>query len=941
MMKILNVLFINILLIFLLSNAIFPQDKSISKSVSIAPFQIISGNVNPKIAEDLQLQIGTNLENKGYRVKYLKSTDLKSNLSSSKDTDYFLSGFLKKKETLEILGQIYDPETGTIIDALNVTGSIEGLENLDISIEEANKTDQEVVNDFSEKISLRVRSNINKSVRNQNISEFVTNNPEISSKNLPVPKEDLKSESEEIFQLMAAKEINVASNVIKDSNKQPVSVTVISRKQIQLSGSRTLNEVLRTYVPGFFTVEFQDDTIAGFRGLVPDANAKTLLLVNGHNMNMEWQFGPPDSILNGMSMDYIERIEVIRGPGSVTLGQGALLGVINIITRDGGNYQGTSMQVGAGADGYRNLNFQSGGKGKEIEDLKTYFFVNKGRYNGQEIRNEGWAKTRPYEGSIIRNYDLITDQREIDSLEPEPFPTPLGTLYPYANISQSSGSRLKRSQNETVVGNIEYKKFRVDGMISNQTRDLYNFYRDRNAVFSNVANIGITQGFSITDDIELKVKGFYTQDDYGFLNHEGFTMAGSRENRYGGSAILNLSPFKNNQLAIGSEVRKYDMGQRDFRGNNFVVNRADPESLFPYVGDPEIPENKTVNDTNQFANPSSIQVASFFLEDFHKLTESLDIFGAFRYDTHPFWGSNISPRIGLLYEANRDWRFRLSYQEGFRGAVGVAYVGGYRRDGLLRTSNFNQVELAQIPTVDANGNQTFYNNIPETRPEKMRSYEIGTKWQPNSKWSFDGVFFYNQVENIIDVGVIFPEPFGDGAPELGDDIPGDWGGYFFFRNTPGILKQAGGEFIISYNSDWFGVDLSHSVVRVVSADEEIFGSIYISSNSANRRHSAYPENVSRANIMFFPIDKLTLSMNYLHFYDWYAPTGDRVIGTGIMNAGIGYNFTENMELIFSAKNILDSNVLYPLNNAAGDVALGAGTPSLEGRTYWVNFRYTF
>ena len=96
-----------------------------------------------------------------------------------------------------------------------------------------------------------------------------------------------------------------------------------------MSGARTVNEVLTTYVPGFFTVEDQDDTIAGFRGFAPDNNAKVLLLINGHNMNTEWFWGPPDSIINGMNMEFIEKIEVIRGPGSVTLGQGALLGVIN------------------------------------------------------------------------------------------------------------------------------------------------------------------------------------------------------------------------------------------------------------------------------------------------------------------------------------------------------------------------------------------------------------------------------------------------------------------------------------------------------------------------------------------------------------------------------------------------------------------------------------
>jgi outer membrane receptor protein involved in Fe transport len=135
--------------------------------------------------------------------------------------------------------------------------------------------------------------------------------------------------------------------------------------------------------------------------------------------------------------------------------------------------------------------------------------------------------------------------------------------------------------------------------------------------------------------------------------------------------------------------------------------------------------------------------------------------------------------------------------------------------------------------------------------------------------------------------------------------------------------------------------LSHSVVRVISADRELYGSIYLTPNSANRRHRAYPENVTRANIMIYPTDKLSLSLNYLHFYDWYAPTGQRVIGSGILNSAIAYTFMENMELILSATNLLQTTVLYPLNNNAGDVAIGSGSPAIEGRTYWLNFRYTF
>jgi len=61
-------------------------------------------------------------------------------------------------------------------------------------------------------------------------------------------------------------EVATASHLVSDLRKQPVSMTTITRDKIQLSGSRTLSELLTICVPGYFLVRDQGDTIAGFRG---------------------------------------------------------------------------------------------------------------------------------------------------------------------------------------------------------------------------------------------------------------------------------------------------------------------------------------------------------------------------------------------------------------------------------------------------------------------------------------------------------------------------------------------------------------------------------------------------------------------------------------------------------------------------------------------------
>jgi outer membrane receptor protein involved in Fe transport len=69
----------------------------------------------------------------------------------------------------------------------------------------------------------------------------------------------------------------------------------------------------------------------GMRGLLSDQNYAYLLMVNGKNINMNYQYGPFSEFQN-KDLNDIKEIQVIRGPGSVTYGTGAIAGVINIYT---------------------------------------------------------------------------------------------------------------------------------------------------------------------------------------------------------------------------------------------------------------------------------------------------------------------------------------------------------------------------------------------------------------------------------------------------------------------------------------------------------------------------------------------------------------------------------------------------------------------------------
>jgi iron complex outermembrane receptor protein len=110
-------------------------------------------------------------------------------------------------------------------------------------------------------------------------------------------------------------------------------VTVIGADQIEASGARTVAEVLEL-VPGIhvYNLSTSKSSVADIRGFGDAASTNVLVLVNDRKLNSVDLSGPD---LIQIPVEAIERVEVLRGAGSVLYGDNAVGGVINIITKEG------------------------------------------------------------------------------------------------------------------------------------------------------------------------------------------------------------------------------------------------------------------------------------------------------------------------------------------------------------------------------------------------------------------------------------------------------------------------------------------------------------------------------------------------------------------------------------------------------------------------------
>ncbi len=126
----------------------------------------------------------------------------------------------------------------------------------------------------------------------------------------------------------------IPSKVKRPLARAPSTVTVITADQIRRSGARFLTDVLRL-VPGLEVQRLSStESNVAARSYNDDSSSAQgiLCLVDGRQVYNEflgsvvWETLP-------VSLDDIERIEVIRGPGSFLYGPNAMHGVVNIVTR--------------------------------------------------------------------------------------------------------------------------------------------------------------------------------------------------------------------------------------------------------------------------------------------------------------------------------------------------------------------------------------------------------------------------------------------------------------------------------------------------------------------------------------------------------------------------------------------------------------------------------
>ena len=520
--------------------------------------------------------------------------------------------------------------------------------------------------------------------------------------------------------------VSIATGAQQPLRIAPSTATVITAQDIKAMGATDLSEVLRL-VPGLHVsvslVAYDPRYL--FRGIATERNAQALVLVNGFRTNT-YYFGNRGTALAGHPLANVERIEVIRGPGSALYGADAFSGVINIITKDAANIHGTEYGVRLGSFHSRDAWVQYGGK---LGALDAAFYMQVGKTNGQRELIESDLQT------IL---DGVFGTRA--SFAPGPLSLERESLELGANIAYKDWrlrANYSRRKTGVAVGLIESRdpeaRFPTDRLYlelahqKNLTKDL-----------------NIATSLKYTEVHEDPAKPLYTilpagtfagAFPNGILANPGHS---ERQYEFGMSAMY--TRFNKHRIRVGVGYRKEDVYKvtelKNFTtvlGPTGPVNVPLPGGLTDATGNPDL----------AFLLPQSRNVTYTYVQDEWNFTNDWILTAGIRKDRYSDFGNTTNPRVALVWNAARNLSVKALYGEAFRAPSAIEQYG---RNNPSSTGN------------------------PHLQPETIKTNELALSWQPKPNLQTNLTFFYYREKNIIR---FVPNPdraTGSTAQNTGDQV---------------------------------------------------------------------------------------------------------------------------------------------------------------------------
>ena len=503
--------------------------------------------------------------------------------------------------------------------------------------------------------------------------------------------------------------VTTASKSEEKVTDAPGIVTTITAREIEQFGGISLADVLDRVVgvQNMNTHVFPQN-VTSIRGdLATGYDTHVLFLLNGRPTRESMYGGVNMPILLAMPLNMIERIEFVRGPGSVLYGTNAYSGVVNIITKDA---EGTSGKVGAmagafgatGVDGYATV---------KKNDLRILAGI-------KSFQEDGWTFR-------VRDASQATN--------------PDGGRTTQTNYAENE---------KGATFTVDYKNLHVNSFITTSDQIAFGGANptwntgDGDTLSNTVANRSMIDAgyeFKISEKFSTNVNASYHHSVYEnpFSRVHGFTEDYFYE-------VTNfIKPMQNLNVLVGGTYYKQT-------GKYTLV--------FP---------SGTVINPVPFYNR---EWYSGYIQADYRPIKKLKLIAGAQYNKIDIVDANIVPRVGAIYNITDKLGVKLLYGKAFRAPYAYetrVNLFTIVSDSLLKPeviSNFDaqlfysakKVELAatyfknvktdNILRVRVNSFVDRYENNGEIDSHGL---EFEGKYIPNKSWYFTGSYMYQYNSQVL------------------------------------------------------------------------------------------------------------------------------------------------------------------------------------------------
>jgi len=219
------------------------------------------------------------------------------------------------------------------------------------------------------------------------------------------------------FEKLVKTEVLTASKLALQVSDSPAAVSIVTAEDIRTFGYRTLADVING-IRGLYTTYDRRYEYLGGRafGNPGDFAGRVMILIDDYAAqdNVYSQVYIDNSAL--VDIELVDRVEYVPGTGAVTCGSGAFLGIINVITKNGRDFN--SAQIAGDVSSYGGVRRRITA-GKQLDNGANILI------SASDLRNSGQDLYFPYfdargaDGGIATGQDSESNKRFFAKLQYE------------------------------------------------------------------------------------------------------------------------------------------------------------------------------------------------------------------------------------------------------------------------------------------------------------------------------------------------------------------------------------------------------------------------------------------------------------------------------------------------------------------------------------------